>query len=94
MIIPIRCFSCNRVIGSKYRKYKELVAEYDKKAITTGRSIENIISADEDLASQDVLVKYSDIFNKLGLGGYFPGDSGRYCCKRHIISHIDLLDKI
>lgn len=94
MIIPIRCFSCNRVIGSKYRKYKELVAEYDKKAIAKNQTIENIISANEDLADQDVLVKYSDIFDALGLGSYFPGDTGRYCCKRHIISHIDLIDKI
>jgi len=94
MIIPIRCFSCNRVVASKYRKYKKLVAEYDAKATAKGQSIENIISADEDLASQDALVRYSEIFNKLGLGGIGSEDSGRYCCKRHIISHIDLLDKI
>ena len=94
MIIPVRCFSCNRVIGSKYRKYKELVAAADKKALEKGQSIENIISANEDLASQEALVKYSDIFDALGLGGLSKGNTGRYCCKRHIISHIDLLDKI
>ena len=94
MIIPIRCFSCNRVIASKYRKYKELVAEYEKKTLQKNQTIENIISANEDLESQDVLIKYSEIFDKLGLGGHAVGDTGRYCCKRHIISHIDLLDKI
>ena len=26
MIIPVRCFTCNRVIGSKYKKYLELIA--------------------------------------------------------------------
>lgn len=93
MIIPVRCFSCNRVIASKYRKYKELVAEYEQQT-SEGKKNENIISANEDLESQKVLIKYSKIFDQLGLGGNSPGDTGRYCCKRHIISHIDLIDKI
>ncbi len=25
MIIPIRCFSCNKVIGNKWEKYNELI---------------------------------------------------------------------
>ena len=26
MIIPVRCFTCNRVIGSKYEKYLQIIA--------------------------------------------------------------------
>lgn len=27
MIIPVRCFTCGRVIGSDYEKYKERIRE-------------------------------------------------------------------
>ena len=29
MILPIRCFTCDKVIGNKYNKYLELVTEYN-----------------------------------------------------------------
>lgn len=31
MIIPIRCFSCGKVIGSKWEKYLELIESMSKK---------------------------------------------------------------
>ena len=27
MIIPVRCFTCGKVIGSKWKRYEELVLE-------------------------------------------------------------------
>ena len=41
MIIPVRCFTCNRVIGSKYEEYLKIIA--------TEPENENIISGDPDV---------------------------------------------
>ena len=72
MIIPIRCFTCNLIIGSKYKTYLELV-----KNIENGTLTEHIDG--EKSAAENA-------FNILKLE--------RYCCKRHLISHTDLVDII
>ena len=60
MIIPVRCFTCGKVIGNLWHRYLQLVSE--KKDNMT------------------------DIFKELGLN--------RYCCRRMIISHVDLIEKL
>ena len=40
MIIPVRCFTCNRVLASKYEKYLEIVS--------AGGGSENIIDGNPD----------------------------------------------
>ena len=59
MIIPVRCFTCGKVIGNKWHRYLELLHD--------GREM-------------------TDIFRELGLN--------RYCCRRMIISHVDLIEKL
>jgi DNA-directed RNA polymerase I, II, and III subunit RPABC5 len=59
MIIPVRCYTCGKVIGNKWETY----VYYKKEKI------------DE-----------KEIFEKLGLK--------RYCCKRMLLTHVDLIDKI
>lgn len=74
MIIPVRCFTCNMVIGSKYRLYHELLKEKETS------------SKDEEVADTEEKETQHEVFDKLGLT--------RYCCRRHMLSHIDLVDKI
>ncbi len=57
--MPVRCFSCGKLIGDLYEPYKEMTSKG--------------ISADE-------------AFKKLKVR--------RWCCKRAIVSHIDLIDDI
>ncbi|ORY83536.1 DNA-directed RNA polymerase, subunit N/Rpb10, partial [Leucosporidium creatinivorum] len=59
MIIPVRCFSCNRVIGDSWIAYLQL--------------LENGKSEGE---AMDVL----------GLR--------RYCCRRMILGHTDVIEKL
>ena len=33
MIIPVRCFTCGKVIGNKWEKYQELITEYEEKDV-------------------------------------------------------------
>ncbi|KAH9284433.1 DNA-directed RNA polymerases I, II, and III subunit RPABC5 [Echinococcus granulosus] len=59
MIIPIRCFTCGKVVGDKWESYIVLLqAEYAE----------------------------GDALDTLGLR--------RYCCRRMILSHVDLIEKL
>jgi|TARA_B100000902_G_C27276019_1_gene898902 DNA-directed RNA polymerase I, II, and III subunit RPABC5 len=59
MLIPVRCYTCNKVVGNKQETYEKLTAE--------GKPQE-------------------EIMNILGLK--------RYCCKRMLLTHVDLIDKM
>jgi len=92
MIIPIRCFTCNRVLASKYEKYRKLLEDEDQRRIERSLpKLDNILSGD-DLSidptshSSEVTILHKGIFEKIGVD--------RYCCKRCLISHVDLVDKI
>jgi DNA-directed RNA polymerase subunit N (RpoN/RPB10) len=78
MIIPIRCFTCNRVLGSKYKTYLDIIA--------SETNTENIISGDPsvDLSQENI---YQKAFREIGI-------DDKYCCKRIMLSHIDLIHKI
>ena len=77
MIIPVRCFTCGNVLGSKYDKYNELKKEKEKKDKET-----NVVISDYNIEEIKKLDNNREIFDKLMIT--------RYCCKRHLISHIDL----
>jgi len=83
MIIPVRCFTCNKVIGDKWEKYQELVKHsYNQ----TDESISNESGSKVLLHNLKNKTKQAVILDKLGLK--------RYCCRRHILAHIDLIDEI
>jgi DNA-directed RNA polymerase subunit N (RpoN/RPB10) len=87
MIIPIRCFTCNRILASKYEAYLRRIEEKKTAdALEEKQPTENILTGDPNI-DLSVETKYQRIFNELGIGD-------RYCCKRHLLTHIDLLDKI
>lgn len=85
MIIPIRCFTCNRVIGSKYQAYLDMIKDNKTSDVLEEKQQieENILTGDPNIDLNNE-TKYQEIFRKLGIGD-------RYCCKRHLLSHIDLL---
>ena len=57
MIIPVRCFTCGKVIGHLWEKFFEGANNPSKTA--------------------------QQVFNELGIE--------RYCCKRMLISHVNLI---
>ena len=59
MIIPVRCFTCGKVIGNKYETYLTLLASDKSEA---------------------------DALDELGLK--------RYCCRRMLLTHVDLMEKL
>ncbi len=59
MMIPVRCFTCGKVVGSAYESFVERTAK--------GEDSEQVL-------------------DDLGLE--------RYCCRRMIIAHVDLVDEV
>ncbi|KAF2828375.1 hypothetical protein CC86DRAFT_368624 [Ophiobolus disseminans] len=59
MIVPIRCFSCGKVVGDLWERYMVL--------LTDGES-------------------EGDALDAVGLQ--------RYCCRRMILTHVDLIEKL
>lgn len=59
MIIPVRCFTCGKVIGNKWETYLSMLQA--------------------DLNEGDAL-------DELGLK--------RYCCRRMVLTHVDLIEKL
>ncbi len=77
MIIPIRCFTCSKVIADKYDYYHQ---EKNKLAKKTSD-----ISESADLKYfNDIHTK--EILDNLGLI--------RYCCRRSLMSSVDMMDVI
>jgi DNA-directed RNA polymerase subunit N len=74
MIIPIRCFTCSKVIADKYDYYH---LEKSKLAKTTEDS--------EDLKFFNE-IHTKEILDNLGLI--------RYCCRRSLMSSVDMMDVI
>ena len=59
MIIPVRCFTCGKVIGNKWETY----LSYLQADMTEGNALD-----------------------ELGLK--------RYCCRRMLLTHVDLIEKL
>ncbi|UVC54611.1 DNA-directed RNA polymerase subunit 10-like protein [Theileria orientalis] len=59
MIIPVRCFTCGKVIGHLWEKWLEML----KNNTPEGKALD-----------------------ELGLT--------RYCCRRMILTHVDLIEKL
>ena len=79
MIIPIRCFTCGKILADKYYTYLDLV----RKDPETKDRKENILILGADEISKTPEGRALD---KLGLI--------RYCCRRHVLTHVDLIEII
>ena len=87
MIIPVRCFTCGKVIADKYDYYvtemKKLSGEKDGSAAASASKKKK--EETEGLRDFDE-IRTGPILDKLGLT--------RYCCRRHMIAHVDLIEII
>jgi len=76
MIIPIRCFTCSKVIADKYDYFQ--IEKSKLKPVEKGED-ENNLKFFNDIHTKEIL-------DKLGLI--------RYCCRRSLMSSVDLMDVI
>ena len=64
MIIPVKCFTCGKVIANKYRYYQR---EVNKRKISKSLEIDKIIYLNED--NMDKTVE-GEVLDLLGLNKY------------------------
>jgi DNA-directed RNA polymerase subunit N (RpoN/RPB10) len=85
MIIPIRCFSCAKVLGHMWEYYQE---EVRRRRIANGENGRGPSSSDPPdravyfNANRAVKTVDGEIFDELGLT--------RACCRKHMLGHVDI----
>jgi len=83
MIIPVRCFTCNKVLGDKWEYYVRRVEELRAK----GEIPDN--EDDEDVMTYNVSKEQAPrgkLLTEMGIT--------RMCCVRHMLGHVDLIEII
>lgn len=86
MIIPIRCMTCGKTLADVYDYYVQEVAKLQNKLDeNTKKPTKKQEQENYDLRHFEKL-RTGPILDKLGLT--------RYCCRRHMISTVDMMDTI
>jgi len=80
MIIPIRCFSCNKIIADKYPIYLEELKKINESEIDTTIDTNRINEGDISKSKQ------GEILDNLNIK--------RYCCRRMFLTQVDIVDII
>ena len=76
MIIPVKCFTCGKVLADKYRYYQSQVRELK---LSQSMDIDKVI-----YLTQENIKKTPEgiVMDNLGLN--------KMCCRRHMLSHVDI----
>jgi DNA-directed RNA polymerase I, II, and III subunit RPABC5 len=92
MLIPIRCYTCGKVVGNKWEAYQELVSGL-RDAARTGKDPEVVATGDDsEFHIQDsgipkgMKTPEGKAMDLLGLK--------RYCCRRMLLTHVNIIDHI
>lgn len=83
MIIPVRCFTCGKVIANKWNYYVKRKIEKEEESVNTK------VKAAGPNDSNPVMkyfqgVAMGDVLDELSID--------RMCCRRMMISHVDLIE--
>jgi DNA-directed RNA polymerase subunit N len=82
MIIPIRCFTCNKVIANKWKIYeKKVQEEYLKEDLLNNQK--KRFTDINDIKKKNIEGKILDELN-----------IHKYCCRRMYLSHVDMAEII
>ena len=73
MIIPVKCFTCGKVIGDKYNYYQK---EVRKIKMARNMEVDKVVYLTEDFIDK---TPEGEVLDKLGLK--------RMCCRRHLLTH-------
>ena len=76
MLIPVKCFTCGKVLGNKYRFYQK---EIQKKKINKSMEINKVVYLTNDFIDK---TPEGEVMDQLNLT--------KYCCRRHMLTHVDI----
>lgn len=83
MIIPVRCFTCSKVLADKWEYYVKRCKELEEEQKNKQQSEKNEVELDKQHFDQTIRQR---VFEELGLD--------RICCRRMLLGHVDLIDII
>ncbi len=76
MIIPVKCFTCGKVLANKYMYYTK---EVRKMKLDQGQDPDKVVYLTKDYAEKTA---EGIVLDNLGLT--------RMCCRRHMLTHVDI----
>jgi len=76
MIIPVKCFTCGKVLANKYRYFQEEVRKIKQEKNIDEKTSEYLTSNVKDKTPE------GEVLDKLNLN--------KYCCRRHMLTHVDI----
>ena len=76
MIIPVKCFTCGKVLANKYRFYQDEVRKIKQQKNMDVKKIEYLTTNVKDKTPE------GEVLDRLGLT--------KYCCRRHMLTHVDI----
>ena len=76
MIIPVKCFTCGKVLGNKYEYYLEKVRE---KKLTQNMTTDRVVYLTKDFVDK---TPEGEVLDELKLT--------KMCCRRHMLTHVDI----
>lgn len=76
MIIPVKCFTCGKVLGDKYRYYLDEVRKLKLKKNIDPNKVVYLTSENTKKAPE------GEVMDLLGLT--------KICCRRHMLTHVDI----
>jgi len=77
MIIPVKCFTCGKVLADKYLYY---LREVKKEKINKDLPMDDVIYLNKN---NNEKTPEGKVLDKLGLD--------KICCRRHMLTHVDIL---
>ena len=77
MIIPVKCFTCGKVLADKYMYYTR---EVRKMKLDKGQDPDKVVYLTKDYAEKTA---EGIVLDNLGLT--------RMCCRRHMLTHVDIM---
>lgn len=85
MIIPVRCFTCHKVIADKWEYYVKRCKELEAASSSGDKEDTPKDKIELDKQHFDKTIR-QQVFEELGLD--------RICCRRMLLGHVDLIDII
>ena len=79
MIIPITCFTCGKQIAHIWEKYLEEITKEHNKTNNIMKKSTNKVSKELNTVEKRTLDKFK---------------IRRYCCRRMLLTHVDMCEKI
>lgn len=80
MIIPVRCFTCGKVVANKWEAFQHLLKEGISETSEDGTAMYS------KMADEKKPLTEAEALDLLGLK--------RYCCRRMLLTHVDVIDKL